>query len=156
MKRIIVFLTFLLLALNLCACGPTFATAPTTEPTWPTDTEPSAPYTSEELQENLGITIAADYTDTVFELEVSWINNTGFNREFGHLFGITVLQNGTPLTLATSTDTVTATVSPDASTTMILQYTLNGFSPVIVELRYSEPNTPGILWTFTYDLAAVD
>ena len=172
MKRIVALLLSLLFALSLCACNPTPATAPTTdttvdptedttigfvpspEATWPTDTEPSVPYTSEELQENLGIAIAADYTETVFELEVSWINNTGSNKEFGHLFGITVLQNGTPLTLAASTDTINTTVSPNASTTMILQYTLNDLSPVTVELRYSEPNTPGILWTFTYDLAA--
>ena len=180
MKRIVALLLSLLFALSLCACNPTPAMAPTTEPTvttapdttvdptedttigfvpspeatWPTETEPSVPYTSEELQENLGIAIAAAYTDTAFELEVSWVNNTGSNREFGHLFGITVLQNGTPLTLATSTDTVNTTVPPDDSTTMVLQYTLTDLSPVTVELRYSEPNTPGILWTFTYDLAA--
>ena len=76
MKRIIILLMLLLLALNLCACGTTSATTPTTEATLPTETEPSAPYTSEELQENLGIVIAADYTETAFELEVSWINNT--------------------------------------------------------------------------------
>lgn len=180
MKKILALLLSLLMLASLCACNPTPATAPTTEPTTttatettvdptedttigfvpspeatrPTDTEPSIPYTSEELEENLGIAIAADYTDTAFELEVSWVNTTGFDREFGHLFSITVLQNGTPLTLEANTDATTI-VAPNDSTTIVLQYALNDLSPVTVELQYGDPGTPGILWTFTYDLSAV-
>lgn len=179
MKRFIAMLFALLLALNLCACD---VNAPTTDPTettvvtTPTDTtgttdvtEPADttgpttdttepilqdPYDMEELEELLGISISMSHTNTALDVEIIWTNKAGFEQQFGYRYTFYALQNNTRLTMEESSDNVNDMVKPGETITIHLQFALNDTSPVTLELR-DDPNTPGLLWTFTYDLSAV-
>ena len=178
MKRIFAFLMSLLLALSLCACTITEVNTTTTEPTMvtdPVDTEPTTPstdategtettvpnidptvdpYDIHELEELLGISIGIGHTATTLEVEITWTNKEGFDREFGYRYNLYAYQNNTKLELTSVSDNVNTPVKPNETITIQLQFALNDTSVVTLELR-DDPNTPSLLWTDTYDLSAV-